>query len=168
MSSETPSKQSKTVQQTKRPQKSDSVDIDVYHRYYVEQRRKLGLEKYDDERSFIRSAFERMPNLRPEVDSDYLRGIMPAKKPVKTDVLDVLEERVVMMMVSRASADGTNCRFTIPALVPGLPLIKPEKVLPELVSRLSKRNIRVYPKETEEALVLDLHWGPDVDATVTR
>ncbi len=134
-------------------------DIDVYHEYYKKQRQKLGFEKYDVERSFIGSALARRPELYPEVDGSYLVGLMPVKASIKDDILDVLEERCVTLMKTRAAQGKSSCKFPIPEIIPGIPRIIPKRAIGPLASRISKReNIIVVPKESEEAYFLEIYW----------
>jgi|GEM_PF-5226242 len=138
---------------------NNSSDIDLFYKYYQQQRKKLGFDKFDEQRTILGSALSRRPNLSPEVDGEYLIGLIPIKPSIKEDILDALEERCVNLMTSQAASGKMFCKFPIPAIIPGLPYIDPRKAIGPLSERLSKRkNLLVIPKETEEAYFIEIYW----------
>jgi hypothetical protein len=147
------------TQKKKKPAWGEFGDIDVYHEYYQKERKKLGFDLYDEQRSYIGSVLNRRVNLHPEVDGDYLRGLMPRKPAVKEDVLDVLESKCVELMRTKAAQGKRTCTYTIPEIVPGLPYVPPERAVEPLVDRLSRRkDVVVCALETEEAFILRIYW----------
>lgn len=135
-------------------------NVDLYYKYYKDQRRKLGFEKYDHERSYIKSALARKPNLAPEVDGNYLNGLIPKKKLIKEDILDVLEEKCVYLMKIRAAEGKLSCKFPIPEIIPGFPHIIPKKIINPLVERLKKREkINVSVKEVDNIYFIEIKWN---------
>lgn len=144
----------------KKPKKWGSfTDADVYHEYYKRERKKLGFDKYDDERSYVGSILNTRIDLHPEVDAEYLKGIMPRSHTVKESILDILESRCTELMRIKAAEGKRCCTFTIPEIVPGYPYTPPEKVISPLVDRISKRKgIVCCALETPEAYILKIYW----------
>lgn len=134
-------------------------DIDFYHKYYQKERKRLGFDKYDEERTYIDSALSSRIDLHPEIDKEYLQKIMPKNKPVKENVLDVLESKCVELMKAKAASGKTECKFSIPEIIPGLSHIKPERVVQPLTERLIKRSgVKVEAFKTEQAYFLKINW----------
>jgi hypothetical protein len=137
---------------------SDKAEED----YYDYQRRKIGWERLDAEKAYLGYALERNPDLRPEVDAEYLRKLTPKMKPINSDIIDALEEKCINLITTRASKlkipPIKSCRFSIPEFIIGFPRLKPEDVIPPLKQRLSARGISVSAGKTNEFYFLDIYW----------
>lgn len=60
---------------------------EIYSNYYKEHRKKLGIEPYEFERSYLGSALLEKPDLKPHIDGEYLKAIIPQRLPVKEEIL---------------------------------------------------------------------------------
>lgn len=137
----------------------DPNKMDLYNKYYEQERKKLGFDEKYDYKNYVGSALARKPNLSPEVDAEYLKGLLPKVTIVKEDILDVLEEKCISLMRLRASQGKLSCKYPVPQFISGLPLIHPKRVVGPLSERLSKREgLKVDVIETEEAFFIEINW----------
>lgn len=150
VSDDTQTKNTVTTQKYDHHTNNNNNDtVDLYLQY--ENERKLrGHDQYD---AYKGSAFRHIPRKYEEVDGRYLLNRMPNKHlPKKTDVVDALEEQCLKYMLRKSDDEELSCKFHIPELVPGFPIIYDQVgVMKRLYERLSKRKgITVYASKDEE------------------
>jgi hypothetical protein len=104
------------------------------------------------------------PNTYPEVDGYFLKNINNKSKNItkaKIEVLEKLMENAVKLMISKAESGYTQCRYPIPDIIAGYPVVDQKFSVIQLKESLSKRpGIKVemeYQKDSENYF-LNISW----------
>jgi hypothetical protein len=137
-----------------------------YKKYLKDRREKHGPEFGDDYRG---SAFDKHIDIKEEVDGDFLRNSMPNKHtPIRADHLSEIEANCIKFMVQKAKDKQFYCKYTVPDIIPGIPLYDPGEVMKKLYYRLKKRKgIAVY-SDDKRANTLFISWIPESNEPETN